>query len=152
QPGGFTFTVIATDTNTTCTGNRTYTLGIQCPTINISPATLPNPVASTAYNQMLTGSGGVGPYSFALHTGSTFPPGLNLTNGAITGTPTQTGQFTFTIDVTDTGLAAGPNNCSGNRTYTVTVVCPTITITTNLPGGTQGVAYNQTLMATGGSG
>jgi len=154
QPGSFTFTVIATNTASGCTGNRTYTITIPCPTINIAPSTLPNPVAGVTYNQPLTGSGGVGPYTFALHAGSSLPPGLNLVGNAITGMPTQTGPFTFTIDVTDTGLAAGPTNCGGNRTYTVTVNCPTISVTpATVPSGTAGVVYGPVQFAqTGGVG
>ncbi len=150
QPGAFTFTVIATHTASGCTGNRTYTIGIQCPAINIAPATLPNPVVGAAYNQSLTGSGGVGPYTFALANGSSLPAGLTLTSaGVISGTPTQTGAATFTINITDTALAAGQTNCAGNRTYTITVVCPTITLSpTTLPNGTAGTAYNQTVSAT----
>ncbi|MBI1761578.1 MAG: putative Ig domain-containing protein [Acidobacteria bacterium] len=153
QPGTFTFTVTATHTASGCTGNGTYTIGIQCPTINIAPVTLPNPVAGVAYNQTLTGSGGVGPYSFALASGSSLPAGLTLSAaGVISGTPTTTGSVTFTVNVTDTMLAAGPTNCAGNRTYTVNVTCPTIAVNGPLPTGTVGASYNQTLSASGGSG
>ncbi len=146
--GGTTFTVNVLDANN-CGGNRTYTIGIQCPTININPAPfLPNPQAGIPYNQTLTGSGGVGPYTFALHAGSFLPPGLTLAGGVISGTPTTVGSTTFTIDVTDTGLPIGPNFCGGNRTYTINVVCPTITLSpATLPNGVQGTAYNQTLTA-----
>ncbi|MDQ3009490.1 MAG: ExeM/NucH family extracellular endonuclease, partial [Acidobacteriota bacterium] len=155
QPGATTFTVIATDTVTGCTGNRTYTISIQCPTISISPATLTQPVVGAAYNQQLTGSGGVGPYTFALAVGSSLPPGLNLVGNAITGVPTASGPFTFTITVTDTGLAAGPTNCSGNRTYTLTVTLPSCAITISpatIPGAFKGTAYSQTFTAMGATG
>ncbi len=150
QPSAFTFTVIATHTASGCTGNRTYSIGIQCPAINIAPATLPQPIFGVAYNQPLTGSGGVGPYTFALANGLALPAGLTLSSaGVISGTPTLTGAATFTVNITDTALAAGQTNCAGNRTYTVTVVCPAIVLSpATLPSGTAGMAYNQTVSAT----
>ena len=80
--------------------------------------------------------------------------GLNLAGGAITGTPTQGGPFTFTIDVTDTGLPIGPSNCGGNRTYTVTVGCPTITVNpSSVPSGMAGSLYGPVqFMQSGGNG
>jgi hypothetical protein len=46
-------------------------------------------------------SGGVIPYTFSVISGS-LPPGLTLTEaGDITGTPTETGTFTFTVQVED---------------------------------------------------
>ncbi|NOT61302.1 MAG: DUF11 domain-containing protein, partial [Acidobacteria bacterium] len=152
--GATTFTVNVTDAKG-CPGNRTFTVGIQCPTINIAPATLPNPQSGVMYSQTLTGSGGVGPYTFALQAGTSLPPGLNLVNGVITGVPTTIVQtsFTFTINVTDTGLSAGATPCGGNRTYTVSVGCATITVNpASLPPGVTNNAYSATFSATGGNG
>ena len=55
-----------------------------------------------AYSSAITASGGTAPYTFALNSGS-LPGGLSLnpTTGAITGTPTTAGAFTFTVKVTD---------------------------------------------------
>src|SRR5271156_6999812 len=58
------------------------------------------------YTGTLTATGGHSPYSFTVSTGS-LPTGLTLSQaaGTITGTPTQTGTFSFTAQVTDsTGL------------------------------------------------
>ena len=123
-------------------------LTVTCPAINVSPASLPNGMAGTAYNQTNTASGGSSPYAFAIITGS-LPVGLNLNtnNGAITGTPTETGTNTFTVAATDA------NGCAGSTNYTVSIACPAITVgPASLPGGTVNTAYSQTNTASGGVG
>lgn len=51
---------------------------------------------------------GTGPYTFALGTG-TFPAGMTLdsSSGAIAGSPTTPGTYTFTVNVTDSNSIAG---------------------------------------------
>jgi hypothetical protein len=114
--GTFNFTVRATDQNN-CMGERAYTLLLNppCTTITLNPATLPNGTVGTAYNQTLTASGGTAPHTFAVTTGS-LPNGLNLaTSGALTGTPTASGSFNFTVTATDN------TGCTGTRSYTVII-------------------------------
>jgi hypothetical protein len=51
----------------------------------------------------LNASGGSPPYSFAVTDGA-LPPGLTLSDsGEISGTPTISGGYSFTIAVTDAG-------------------------------------------------
>jgi len=72
----------------------------------VAPLSLsaPNPGAflGVPYNSGLVASGGFPPYTFSI-TGGSLPPGLtlNTSTGAITGTPNNTGVFTFTAMVTD---------------------------------------------------
>ncbi len=59
-----------------------------------------------AFNQIISASGGIGPYNYQRFTGyptlGNLPSGLTLTaDGTITGTPSQTGSFPVTILVTD---------------------------------------------------
>jgi Putative Ig domain len=72
--------------------------------LTITTTTLPNGIVGTAYptGTQLQATGGVAPYTWTL-VNATLPPGLTLaSNGAITGTPTQTGTFnTFTVQVAD---------------------------------------------------
>jgi hypothetical protein len=62
---------------------------------------LPNGTNGVAYNQTLAAFGGQPPYSWTNISGA-LPPGLTLaTNGVISGTPTNSGMFYFTVQVTD---------------------------------------------------
>ncbi len=144
--GPFNFTITATDANH-FTGSQAYTVTIGAPTITITPATLPGGTAGTAYNQILTASGGAGSYTFSLASGN-LPVGVALSStGTLIGTPTTAGPFNFTITATDA------NHFTGSQAYSITIGAPTITITpATLPGGMAGTAYSQTLTASGGTG
>ena len=148
--GNFAFTVTATDTGSTGVGapftvQGSYTLAIAAPTIAVTPANLPNATAGTAYSATLAGSGAVAPYSFSLTSG-TAPAGVTLSGGGVlAGTPTASGSFPFTVAVRDA------NGQTGAASLTLVVNVPSLTITpATLPAATQGVAYNQTVLASGG--
>jgi uncharacterized repeat protein (TIGR01451 family) len=146
--GAYSFTVQAFDSNE-CTGTRSYTLSIGCPAIALSPTTLPNGALSTEYNQSITASGGTAPYAFSITSGA-LPPGLTLsTGGVLSGIPTAGGSYSFTVRATDA------NQCTGSRTYTLSITgggCGTITISPSvLFEGFVGVAYNRSLHGVGGT-
>lgn len=144
--GTFSITVQATDGNGFA-GSRAYSLVVNAPTITLAPATLAGGSGGVAYSQTLTATGGVGSYTYSLSAGA-LPPGIALSSaGAISGTPTTTGSFNFTVTATDSvGFA-------GSQAYTFTVAAPTITITpATLPAATGSIAYSQTLNASGGNG
>jgi hypothetical protein len=85
-----------------------------CPTITVSPASLPDGTVGVAYKQIITASGGAAPRTFAITTGNV--PGLTLSGaGTLSGTPTTAGAFGFTITATDA------NDCTGSRSYLLTV-------------------------------
>ncbi|MEO8134391.1 MAG: ice-binding family protein [Betaproteobacteria bacterium] len=121
-----------------------------CPIITVNPATLPNGSAGTPYNQIVSASGGIAPIVFSVSSGA-MPTGLILNSGtgAITGTPTLAGTFTFSITATD---ATG---CLGSRLYTITIAstgCPAITLSPGtLPPGMGQVSYSQSVTASGGT-
>jgi hypothetical protein len=131
--------------------NNVNTCGVSvCPIITVNPATLPNGAVGTAYSQTVTASGGTSPYVFSISSGA-LPTGLvlNGATGAITGTPTAAGTFTFTITARDA------NSCTGSRLYEITIAspgCPAITLSpTTLPPGTLLVPYSQQITASGGT-
>ncbi len=113
--GTFNFTVRATD-SANCLGEQAYSLVINspCGTVTVNPASLANGFVGTLYSQSLSATGGTAPYTFTVIAGS-LPDGLNLVAASVTGTPTATGVFTFTIKATDN------LGCTGTRSYTVVI-------------------------------
>ena len=139
---GTTFTVRVADGVQTAQKSLTITISTA---LVVATVSLPNGVQGTAYSQTLTATGGTGSNTWSLATG-TLPAGLSLSAaGVISGTPTGTGLSTFTVQVTD-----GVQTAQKSLTITVNAVL-TIT-TTSLPDAVQGIAYSQTLAATGGTG
>jgi PKD repeat protein len=68
----------------------------------ISNTTFPAPVLGSAYQQTLGAGSGTLPFTWSIVSGS-LPPGMSLnpTTGVLTGTPTSSGFFAFTVKVTD---------------------------------------------------
>ena len=117
--GSYTFTVTATD-SLGSTDSKTYTVAITSP-FSISPSTLPGDTVNVPYSQTLTASGGTGTVTFTTTSG-TLPTGVTLsTGGVLSGTPTATGSFSFTVTATDSA------NHMANQAYTM-VINPTMTL------------------------
>ena len=116
------------------------------PLIDLQPVALPDGNGGVAYNQLITASGGTGPYSFLVVSG-TLPAGLTLAaDGTLDGTPTEAGSFPLTVEATDS------NAFTGSRDYTLLVVAPVIDLAPlTLPDGDAGVAYSQAISASGGA-
>jgi hypothetical protein len=139
--GTFSFTIGATDA-VGCTTSRAYTWNVICPTITVNPATEAAATVGVALNRPLATAGGVAPIVLAL---SGAPAWLSLSGNNLTGTPPAAGSVTFTVTATDA------NACTGSRTYTLAVNCPTITVTTTtLARGLRGSAYSKALAVSGG--
>ncbi|HET6655188.1 MAG TPA: putative Ig domain-containing protein [Gammaproteobacteria bacterium] len=149
--GAFNVTITATDDNGQ-TGSRSYSLDIAGATISVAPAGLPTATPEEPYSQTFTASGGTEPYSYAITAGS-LPAGLALngSTGVLSGTPTASGTFPFTVTATDSSTGSGP--FTGSRSYTLTVSTVAITVSpATLPAMTVGDAISQQFSASGGSG
>jgi hypothetical protein len=132
------------------TATVNLTLTIASPTLTISTTSLPDGKVGVAYSQTLAASGGTPGFTWA-RTAGTLPAGLtlNASTGEISGTPTaQVSGSALTFKVTDS--SAPPQNATVNLSLTIAPATLTIT-TTSLANGQVGVAYSQTLAATGGT-
>ncbi|HKQ56618.1 MAG TPA: putative Ig domain-containing protein, partial [Candidatus Eisenbacteria bacterium] len=120
-------------------------LPIQNAPLTVLPATLPDGTTGAAYSQAFTTTEGVDPQTWAVTAGS-LPPGLTLsTAGLLSGIPTTTGTFPFTVGVTDV------HDCAGSRSTSVTVTCGVMAIRPPVVAdGVLGVAYSQALTTTFG--
>jgi serine protease len=144
--GTYSFTLRLTDAASQTT-TRSYTVDVRNP-VTVTTTSLPAGTAGVAYNSgALAASGGTGTYSWSW-SGSTPPWGsINASTGAITGTPTSGGTWTFTVTASDTG---NPPR-TGSKVLSITVSAMTITTSSPLPVGKVGVAYSQALTVNGGS-
>jgi FG-GAP repeat/Putative Ig domain len=118
-----------------------------CPALVFQPFLLSGGISGVPYQQSVTVSGGAGPYQFWL-SGGALPPGMSLSpSGSLSGAPTATGEYNFTISAIDLSSL-----CSGSRAYTLTIApCPTLTLDPpDLPNGATGAEYSHTLEAVGG--
>jgi len=81
-------------------------LTVQDAPLTIATASLPDATVDTAYSATLAATGGTPPYHWTV-TGGSLPDGLSLSDvGNISGTPTTTGSFGFTVQVSDTASPA----------------------------------------------
>ncbi|KQX27779.1 hypothetical protein ASD01_22030 [Ensifer sp. Root423] len=113
------FTITATG-STAGSASAAYSIAISAPPMTLTPAggALTAATAGTAYSDMsIAAVNGLGTVTYSLASG-TLPPGLGLASasGAITGTPTVAGAFSFTITATDM------HSRTASESYSINVV------------------------------
>jgi hypothetical protein len=118
--GAFTFTVTVTDSTspTPVSVSETYTINISSPLVITTSSHLPSAHRAKPYSTPLSVTGGVGPYHWAITSGSA--PGsirVNSSTGVLSGEAGGYGTFTFTVTVTD---SSSPN-VSTSKTFTIRV-------------------------------
>jgi uncharacterized repeat protein (TIGR03803 family) len=143
------FTVQATDAEgTPVSATALLSLAI-APRLTVSTASLPAGSVSGSYTATLAATGGLGPYTWSVSSG-TLPAGLSLnaTTGVISGTPTTAGAASLTLNVKDSESSAA--TASANLSL---LISPQLTFTpaSALTSVAVGVPYSVTLTANGGN-
>lgn len=116
------------------------------PKLELATAALPDAMLGAAYSGQLQASGGQKPYTFSISAGA-LPNGveLNPSTGALSGIGAKAGRFNFTAEVRDTSAQTASAMLS-----IYTIPDPLQIVTTLLPSGKEGSAYDQTLAVRGG--
>jgi hypothetical protein len=106
------------------------------------------------YSSAFVASGGVAPYTFSIVSGS-LPPGLtlNTSTGAVTGTPTAAGTFSFTVQVSDSTAIPGSNVGTTQINCSITIQPAPVSANCVTINAVQGTPITPvTMIATGGTG
>lgn len=119
------------------------------PPLAISTTSLPNAQVGVFYSHPLSATGGTAPHQWSV-VESALPAGLSLgAGGLISGTPAASGATSFTCRVAD---SAGQTAQSRLSLTVVAAPPPALLISTaTLANAQVGVAYAQSLSATGGT-
>lgn len=114
---GYTHTCgMKTDGAIICWGGNDFN---QAPVVTLAPAALPGGLPGLLYSQAITASGGpLSGYTYDILSGA-LPDGFSLsTDGVLSGTPANTGIYTFTV------RALNDHLYSGTRDYRLVIAIP----------------------------
>jgi hypothetical protein len=127
------------------------------PVLTITSASVPQAQQGQPYSATFTATGGSQPYTWTVTNGS-LPPGTSLsTNGNLAGTPTSNGNFSFTVQVSDSSSQTASANytasVSQSNGYDGPAQLPLATVDTAIadtpaPGGTINVNAGSDLQST----
>ncbi len=111
------------------------TLNVQAAALSITTTSLAGGAVNVAYSATLAASGGTLPYTWSIVSGS-LPGGLTLNSGTgvISGTPTATGTFSFTVQVTDNSSPGQTATKALSITVSAQQTSYTIWAATTVPG------------------
>ena len=111
----------------------------------VQTTALPDGSIGQVYEETLSASGAVGEVAWSITSGD-LPDGFALSGtGVLSGTPTLAGTYTFTVQVAWGGQVA-------TQELSLTIQAVLTIITTSLPNGVLGTAYDASLQASGGDG
>jgi hypothetical protein len=143
--GSFAFTAKVAD-SASGAATQAFTLVVAAAPI-IAATPLANATQGAAYFQAVALTGGNAPFAWSVAAGA-LPAGITLdpTKGTLSGNPTASGSFSFTLQVKDSSAVTATQKLG-------IAVAPPLGIATApaLPGGTANVPYSATLATTGGT-
>jgi hypothetical protein len=116
KTGAFSVTMQVTDSATPPqTVTQVFSLTISASPLEITTSSLPGGAVGVGYSATLAATNGVPPYTWSLHGGQ-LPTGLSLqgSNGQISGTPSQTGAFSFSVQARDSAGQTASSNLNAN--------------------------------------
>ena len=139
--------------------NATQSIAVSGTATGVSITLSPTSLAAETFNAAIapvtfTAAGGTAPYTFTVVSGS-LPPGVTLTSaGALSGTPTSAGSYTFSVQAEDassnigsqaysvTVAKAAPTLAVSNSPVTYTGSAQSATLNPSTPGTVSNVQYN----------
>jgi len=148
--GTYTFTIRVTDSsNESQYQEGEFSITINPENLTIHTKLLPDGKVGENYDEMIIVTGGTEPYSGLLTEGA-LPDGLAFDEqvGAISGTPTHSGIFIFTIKISDSGEE--PQDVE--QEFSITIILEELILSTEfLSNGKVGESYQEILFLQGGT-
>lgn len=134
------------ETNNGLAGTRT---NVTPQALHVANGVLTDATVGIPYFAQLDAAGAPGPYTWVLADPYSLPPGLSLSSsGVISGTPTQKGAWTPTVEV-----RTPTRSVVGALPLRVAPVTGSLMVNASpLPAPTRGVAYSASIGASGGAG
>ncbi|MBZ5582338.1 MAG: putative Ig domain-containing protein [Acidobacteriia bacterium] len=114
--------------------------------LSITTASLPNGFSGSPYAASMAATGGTTPYSWSA-TGLPDGVTINISTGAISGTPATAGPYTIAVTATD---ATSPT-LTATRQYSITMAAGPQITTASLPARPATSPYSASLAASGGT-
>ena len=128
QSGNFNFMAKVVDSSSPLqSASHSVSIAVSAPpnTLVITTNSLPGAQVSVSYSATLAASNGQAPYTWSMASGSgSLPPGLSLaaSTGTISGTPTASSAYIFTVQVSD----SSSTKQTDTRTFTMTTLGRTL--------------------------
>jgi parallel beta-helix repeat protein len=147
EPSGSVAVTVKNSDGQTATAANAF--AFTAPALQIATSSLSDGAVGASYSATLAATGGTAPYAWST-TGGSLPAGLRLNSstGAIAGTPTLAGSFSFTAQVQDAKAASSSAGLSLKISTTTTGGGPVVVITSPSGGATVSGSVSLTASAT----